>query len=109
MIRAKNHFDPDYDSYGDTVVAVLEINGISILLSDDSVKELTESLEEFSNTIFCHKCNNFVMSKYGWNCGGSCQHKANEDGFLITKENAGYRYCVDCMDTCPSGSLKVEE
>lgn len=109
MIRAKNYCDANYDSNGNTVVAVLEINGTSILLSNYSVKELTESLEEFNNTIFCHKCNNFVMSQYGWNYGGSCQHKANKDGVLITKENAGYRYCVDCMDTCPSGSLKVEE
>lgn len=109
QIRAKNHCDDNYDGYGNTAIAVLEVNGVSIPLSQDSVDELRESLNEFDNTIFCHKCNNFIMSQYGWNYGGSCQHQANEGGVLITKENAGYQYCVDCMGTCPSGRLRTEE
>lgn len=108
-IRPSNYTDKEYDSYGCTVMAILEVDGVSIPLSGDSVKELTESLEEFNNTIFCYKCHNFIMNEYGWKYGGSCQHKAAEDGEVVTKENAGYKYCVGCMDTCPSGRLKEEE
>lgn len=107
-IRPRNYCDKEYDDYGCTVVGVLDINGIDIPLSMVSIKELEQSLEEFNNTIFCHKCANFIMSADGWKYGGSCKHKAEEDKVLITKENAGYIYCVDCMDTCPSGRLKTE-
>ena len=90
-------------------MAILEVDSISIPLSMDSIEELTESLEEFSNTIYCYKCANFTMNQHGWAYGGSCQHEADKENVLITKENAGYIHCVNCMDTCPSGRLKEEE
>jgi hypothetical protein len=105
VLRDYNSYE-GYDACGNTTHAVLQVGTIRIPLCEECINELTESLNKFNNTIFCYKCDNFVMSQYGFNYGGSCKHKAALNGGHVTKENAGYDYCVSCMDTCPSGRLK---
>ena len=108
-ISAKDYDSEEYDICGNTTNAVLKIEHIRIPLCEECINELTEALNEFNNKIFCYKCDNFVMSRWGRKYGGSCKHKAALNGDHITEENAGYNYCVGCMDTCPSGRLKVGE
>ena len=57
-------------------------------------------MDKFDNTLFCHKCDNFVMSDSGWRYGGSCKKWAASDNKEITDTNAGFDYCVDCMQRC---------
>lgn len=92
--------DEKYDRCGNTAVAVLEMEGIKILLCDTCLDELNNSLTEFNNTLFCHKCNYFIMSESGWNYWGSCKKWAESDNKEITSKDAGYLYCVDCMQKC---------
>ena len=100
--------DKEYDNCGNTSISILEVNGIKIPLCEKCVKELTESLEEFNTTIFCHKCENFIMSEYGFRYGGSCKRLAELNGKKITEKDAGYLFCVNCMDTCKYAILKQE-
>ena len=90
-------------------IALLKINGITIPLSMERVKDLTEQLNSFNRTVFCYKCEHFIMSKSGWNYGGSCKLKALKDNYVLTENDAGYRYGTDCMDTCKECSLKKSE
>ena len=84
--KPKNYYeDADYDACGNTTIASLIVNGIRIPLCEHCVKELTDELREFNNTIFCHKCDSFTMNNSGWNYGGRCSCH-NKD--------------VDCMGTC---------
>lgn len=102
-IKPVDYEDEKYDSCGNTTHAVLGINKMKIPLCSDCLQELNESLKQFNNTIFCYKCSNFIMSKWGWNYGGSC--KKDED---ISIEDAGYINCVDCMHTCGDAVLAIE-
>ena len=99
-LRASNWEDKEYDSCGNTTVAALEINSMTIPLCMYCVEELIQHVDVFKNTIFCYQCNNFIHSENGWKYGGSCKLKALKDGKEITSKDAGYSYCVDCMDTC---------
>ena len=99
-IREVNYEDNEYDRCGNTTKAVLELDGINILLCDSCLNELKESMDKFDNTLFCHKCNNFIMSNSGWRYGGSCKKWAATNGKEISEENAGFDYCVDCMQRC---------
>lgn len=108
VFRKPEWEDKDYDSCGNTTIAVLEIDSITIPLCDECVNDLSEQIKEYHDTIFCHKCSEFVMNKWGWHYGGSCKKKAALDGKTITIENAGLDYCVDCLDTCKDAkSLEV--
>lgn len=113
-VRVPTYDDPSSDKCtpmftNDRTVAILEINGITIPLSMARVNVLIDEINTFNNTIFCYKCNHFVMSKAGWNYGGSCKYEAEKHGKTITEENAGYDYCVDCMHTCPNCSMKESD
>ena len=87
-------------------IAVLSVNNIIIPLCSNCIEELTEKLMEFNNTIFCHKCDHFIMSEYGWRYGGSCKLQATKDGVSITNKDAGLKYVKYCMDTCPDAILR---
>lgn len=93
----------------DRAIAILNINGIKIPLSKDRMDQLIEEIEGFKNKIFCYKCNEFIMSRSGWNYGGSCKLKGLEYGVEITESNAGYSCCVDCMDSCKKATPKKTE
>lgn len=108
-INPVSYNDSEYDCCGNETIASIHINNIKIPLCDECVKELTQSLYKFNNTVFCHKCKEFVMSKSGWKYGGSCRRKAKLNNEIITEKNAGYNYCVDCMDTCKDAVLKEEK
>lgn len=108
IIRAANYEDKEYDTCGNTTVAVLEIDNITIPLCNECLNELNESLSVFNNTIFCHKCEYFMESKCGWNYGGSCIKKAEKYGVTISEKNAGFDYCVNCMYTCEDATPKQE-
>ena len=81
--------------------AVLEINGINIPLCLVRLESLIDAIRQFAATVFCYKCEHFIMSNSGWNYGGSCKYQAQEHGDIVTEKLAGYNYCVDCMHTCP--------
>lgn len=98
--RKRDWDDKEYDGCGNTAIAVLEIDNITIPLCAKCVNDLTEQLNEYNNTIFCHKCAEFVMNRWGWRYGGSCKKEAALHGRTITDENAGYVCCVDCLGTC---------
>ena len=88
-------------------VAILDINGISIPLSMGRLENLIDQVKKFDDKVFCYKCDNFIMSESGWNYGGSCKLIAkNEYGIYISKHDAGYIYCVDCMHSCEKGIPK---
>lgn len=104
-LRVPEYDDPISDQCApiftnDRTVAVLEINGIRIPLSFDRVEDLISKVEEFKNTTFCYKCDYFIMSKSGWNYGGSCKLKGKRHDEDLNENNAGFIYCVDCMATC---------
>lgn len=94
-INPVSYEDEEYDSCGNTTIAVLKINGIKIPICTSCLGELNESLSIFNNTIFCYKCEHFIMNKWGWKYGGSC---AKDEEIKI--EDVGRIYCVDCMHTC---------
>ena len=96
-----DYYNEEYDACGNTTIAVLKVNHINIPLCNECVNDLNESLSEFNNTIFCHKCAHFIMSESGWRYGGSCR-KDKE----IESKDAGYINCVDCMYTCKDAVLK---
>lgn len=84
-IKAAAYVDKEYDSCGNTTHAVLEVDQITIPLCEKCLEELTESLNIFHSTVFCHQCKHFKMSRWGWHYGGTCE----KDGFDR-----------DCMETC---------
>lgn len=101
--------DFNYDSCGNEAMAVLSINNTKIPLCSDCINELTEKLKKFNETIFCYKCEEFVMSNSGWRYGGSCKRQQRlKSNIEITEENAGYISCVECMDTCEHAIIKKE-
>lgn len=85
----------EYDSCGNITAAILKVDRITIPLCMECLNELNESLSKFNNTIFCYQCENFIMSEYGWNYGGSC--RKDED---VDPKEAGFIHCKNCMDTC---------
>ena len=95
--RKRDWDDKEYDGCGSTAIAVFEIDNITIPLCAECVNDLTEQLNEYSNTIFCHKCAEFVFSSDGWRYGGSCKKKAAQQGIALTKDIVGYNCFVDCL------------
>lgn len=105
-LRPNWYDDEDYDGCGNTAIAILEIDRIKIPLCQECIDQLNSSLEAFNNTVFCYKCNNFIMSDSGWRYGGSCKLLAEKDGKVLEQKDAGYLYCKDCMDSCKDAKLK---
>lgn len=105
-ILKRDYDDEDYDACGNTTHAVLKINSIKIPLCRECIDELTESLTEYNNTIFCHKCKYYMMNPYGLKYDGSCKKKAEQNGDIITEDLIGYRYYTGYLDTCNDGELK---
>ena len=97
----------DVDACGNTTVAEMRFNSIRIPLCRDCLDSLRESLNIYDNTIFCHKCANFIMSEDGWNYGGSCL-KTLSDKTKFDPKDAGYRHCVSCMHTCRDAVSKLK-
>ena len=81
-------------------VAILDINGIRIPLSMERLQNLTTQVKEFNEKVFCYMCDHFIMSRSGWNYGGSCKLQGKQYGKIINEVNAGFECCVDCMNTC---------
>lgn len=77
----------NYDSCGNPVVAVLENNGIKVLLCEECVDKLYNSIFEFKSTTFCQDCLYSIKSPYGWSYTGSCSLRKDIK-------------CVHAMDTC---------
>lgn len=99
-----NESDIEYDSCGNTAIAILRISGgVSIPLCSECVEELKSTVKMFSETIFCYRCKHFLKSRSGFRYGGSCRKRAERDGFSLTEECAGYQYCVSSMNTCKEG------
>lgn len=100
-VRAVDWEDEEYDSCGNTTIAVLKVDRITIPLCMECLNELNESLSEFNNTTFCYQCKHFIMSHNGWRYGGSCRKDKD-----IEPKDAGYINCKDCMDTCKDAIAK---
>lgn len=101
----RDEMSPECDGCGNTTIAQLNIHGIYIPLCETCVKELTEEIKKFNDTVFCYKCKHFIRSESGFNYGGSCKWKASKDGKELTDKNAGYDYITDSMDTCTHAKL----
>ena len=92
LIRPIQYSDPDCCNCGScNPVAVLEAEGVQITLCYECLDELQDSLIEFSNTVFCHQCENFKMRPEGWSYGGTC---------CCRSENGTLTRDVDCMGSC---------
>lgn len=108
--KVANYFDdPDYDNCGSTTLAVLRLDNITIPLCEECVNDLIRDIEEYKNTIFCHQCDEFIMSSSGFHYGGSCKCQAREKDEEITEKDAGYKFCVNCLDTCTNAKPKKEK
>ena len=104
-IKAPSYDSPRLDFCGNTTMAMLEHNGLSIALCSECLESLTESLKAYNNTIFCYKCDNFIMSKSGWEYGGSCL-KNLKDKSTFDPNDAGYVKFKACVETCDDAVLK---
>ena len=101
---------PDYRSNilgacGNTTVAEVHYNNMCIPLCSECLDSLRESLKVYDDTIYCYKCANFIMSRSGWNYGGSCL-KSLDDKTKFDPKDAGYLNCKDSMDTCDNAISK---
>ena len=104
--RERSYDDPEYDVCGSTCIAVIDLSNMKIPLCRECIGDLFNGIEKFKNTVFCEKCEHFIMSESGWKYGGSCQLRAKEHGKIVTSLNAGYDFCVGCLDTCKNARLK---
>lgn len=104
--KVNDYNEPQYDGCGNTCIAIIDINNIKIPLCRECLDDLIAGIETFKNTVFCEKCEHFIMSESGWRHGGSCQLKASKDGKVVESKDAGYNYCVGCLDTCKEAKLK---
>lgn len=108
--KVANYFDdPDYDNCGSTTMAILKVNNITIPLCESCVNDLIVDIEKYVNTTFCHQCDEFIMSSSGFRYGGSCKYQAREKGEEISEKDAGYKFCVNCLDTCTHALPKKEK
>ena len=91
-IRAYNYYDDEsHDNCGSATIAVLEVGRIKIPLCDECYRELSQSVQEFDATTFCHACEHFELSRSGWSYGGKCKKTG---------------YDAACMETCPDAVQK---
>lgn len=90
-LRPYTYDDPEYDNCGSDTNAVLEIDAIRIPLCSKCLETLTRELQEFNNTIFCHKCAKFDLSSSGWHYGGTCKRTGKD---------------AECMETCKEAEVK---
>ena len=105
--RASNWEDKEYDSCGNTTVAALEINSMTIPLCMDCVEELIQHVDVFKNTIFCYQCNHFICSESGWKYGGSCKLKALKEQLdSLEVENESLRKKMLSLLTQMQATLK---
>lgn len=104
--RAREYSDSEYDSCGSMTRAVLCIDTIRIPLCQDCIDELSNNIQVFNDTIFCHKCHYFEMNKYGLSYDGSCRKEADRDGTVLTESLVGYVHPRGCMDTCSEAVLR---
>lgn len=98
----------EYDTCGNTCVAILEVNRMRIPMCDDCMEDLKSAIEKYYNTVFCHQCKHSIMSEYGFKYGCSCKLKAAKDGKELKESDAGYSYCVDSMDTCSNAERRSD-
>ena len=90
-IRAATYEDKEYDSCGNTTIAILEVNQTTIPLCRECLSKLINSIDVFNNTVFCYQCRHFSMSNSGWHYGGRCiKHDRDRD----------------CMETCNDANQK---
>lgn len=88
---------------GSQVVAVLKSGSCKIGLCEECLDELTKSLTEFNETVFCHKCKYGIPNRFGWNYGVCCTKDVERAGKKIEEVNVDYDYLKDSMDTCDCG------
>ena len=112
IIRAVTDCDKEYDACGNITIAVLEHDNVMILLCDECMKELVESIKEFENTVFCRNCGHWHVSNSGIRYGGTCDvlaAKAGKDFSQISKYNYGHIYATDHFFTCKDAVDKNAE
>lgn len=100
-----NYYDPEYDSCGNTTVAVFKINSVSIPLCSDCLEELKDEIKKYEESKFCSKCKHFGCSESGIRYGGSC---LIEDPNL-PKSEYGHRYTRDRFSICNNGKFEKAE
>lgn len=106
--------DDEYDSCGNTAIAVLELNdgAIKIVLCEECVNELIETIRNFTVNIYCKDCRHWYCSKSGARYGGTCEVKLAESGMAISdisESSYGYVSRTEFMDTCGHSESKYEK
>ena len=112
IIRAVTDSDREFDVCGNITIAVLEHDNVMILLCNECIKELAESIKEFENTVFCRNCGHWHVSNSGIRYGGTCDvlaAKAGKDFSQISKSDYGYMYVTDHFFTCKDAVDKNAE
>ena len=112
IIRAVTDCDKEYDACGNITIAVLEHDNVMILLCNECMKELSESIKEFEDTVFCRNCGHWHVSNSGIRYGGTCDvlaAKAGKDFSQISKYNYGHIYATDHFFTCKDAVDKNAE
>ena len=100
--REPRYDDKEYDNCGNTTIAVLEIDNITIPLCDYCLQSLREDLTSYDNAQFCYKCEYFKGSPSGpVHYGGSCTSDQE-----ILEKDYGFINCVDYFNTCKNGKFK---
>ena len=96
QFREPNYDDKEYDSCGNSTIAVLEIGSVTIPLCEECISNLKRDINEYDNKHFCGRCANFRSSSSGaLHYGGSCI--ADKE---IDPKNYGYENRVDYFKEC---------
>ena len=93
-IRARSYEDAEYDNCSRTAIAVLSVGSVTIPLCSECIEALSDSLREFNETVFCHKCVHYEPSRWGWRYDGKCKKTG---------------YDAAPMDTCGDNERKGGE
>lgn len=111
-LRVADYNDKEYDSCGNTTIAILENDGISIALCEECVNDLIQTVEKFKNTVYCKDCMYWYCSKYGVKYNGTCIRKIPgwSEGVNITEllpeSEYGQQYATEFMNTCENSKRK---
>lgn len=103
--RGPDYDDKEYDSCGNTTIAVLEIDSITIPLCRECLTSLKRDIKEYNQKHYCGRCINFRGSSSGSvHYGGSCV--ADKE---IDPKNYGYENSVDYFKECNNSKFCIDE
>lgn len=106
--REPQPYDEKIDCCNNQVVAILQINSITIPLCMDCYESLVEGITEYKNKIFCKDCKYYIRNNNGSIYPGSCIKQAEEYNYKLEEYDIGFRYQTYNFDTCKNALKKTE-